>query len=774
MKNKQYASIWKNLIIILQLALSVVFMMSAFLLTTLSRKSLVDMNKLTYQSFVESEYYGSVFEDKVEALSKFLINRKKFETNGVYDSEKEVNIVKYARSGSINNRSREYVSINVVSDEEMLVDGELLIDEEAIAMFETYRLGDLVAWSKEGYVQYSDRIEEPYLPLSGMSIADGVKDGWITQEQAQALYDALAQTLDRIGEEETQYKRALNEFEDGDTNLSYIFMENGTVAYTNMADYSDGMDLLSYAKEQGSYIYCNDQDLKFQTNIKGMEDYFYNEIDGQISGLGRNAVFMVAIDTQFPYDDDFTKANQEFVKLHPWGMVSVVAIVVSLFCWIVSLVYLTLAAGRTAVDDEIHLNWLDRIKTEIFFVVFVAVTVFVIVLGFAATSYEWDIAGMLIMVGVISFIYDAVFLLFYMSMIRRMKANVLWEYSLTRWIIVSTKRVIGTWKASVRIILQVVLLVLVFLFLSYQMFANNSVWAAVLLSALVLLLGILYLREAVQKQEIMKGIKRITEGDLAYKIPLGSLHNDNRNLAEAINNIGDGLHLAVEENTKNERMKADLITNVSHDIKTPLTSIINYVNLMKMEQTDSERMKNYIAVLEEKSQRLRQLTEDLVEASRISSGNIVLQMTPINLVELIYQTSGEFNEKFEAKDLTTITKLPKESVRIMADGRRIWRVLENLYNNVAKYALAHTRVYVTMEKRERDVEFSIKNISEQPLSGDGTDLTERFTRGDESRSTEGSGLGLSIARNLTTIMGGTFKVDLDGDLFLVTIIFPLA
>jgi signal transduction histidine kinase len=220
-------------------------------------------------------------------------------------------------------------------------------------------------------------------------------------------------------------------------------------------------------------------------------------------------------------------------------------------------------------------------------------------------------------------------------------------------------------------------------------------------------------------------------------------------------------------------MKADLITNVSHDIKTPLTSIINYVNLLKMEPIEDKRMTEYINILDEKSQRLKQLTEDLVEASRISSGNITLQMSPINLVELIYQTGGEFNEKFEAKDLTTITKLPKEAAMIMADGRRIWRVVENLYNNVAKYAMAHTRVYVTMEKLEHEVSFAIKNISEQPLNVETTDLTERFVRGDESRTTEGSGLGLSIARNLTTLMGGRFDIELDGDLFTATIIFPL-
>ena len=225
---------------------------------------------------------------------------------------------------------------------------------------------------------------------------------------------------------------------------------------------------------------------------------------------------------------------------------------------------------------------------------------------------------------------------------------------------------------------------------------------------------------------------------------------------------------------KNERMKADLITNVSHDIKTPLTSIINYVNLLENEKIENEKVNNYIHILKEKSARLEQLTEDLVEASKISSGNIVLEMVRINLVELVYQTAGEFNEKFEQRNLTIFTKMPKESIVVMADGRRIWRVLENLYNNVAKYALEGTRVYVELDKKEDEAVFSIKNISSKPLNIPSDELTERFIRGDVLRTTEGSGLGLSIAKNLTTLMGGTFDIILDGDLFKVMITFPLA
>ena len=274
----------------------------------------------------------------------------------------------------------------------------------------------------------------------------------------------------------------------------------------------------------------------------------------------------------------------------------------------------------------------------------------------------------------------------------------------------------------------------------------------------------------------MQGVKKIAEGDLTYEIPIGELHAETRELGEEINKIGEGLYHAVDDSTKNERMKADLITNVSHDIKTPLTSIINYVNLIKLEDIQNEKVKGYIKILDEKSMRLKQLTEDLVEASKISSGNIKLDMQKIDMVELIYQTGGEFNEKFETKQLTIVTKLPKESVFVKADGRQLYRVIENLYNNAAKYALEKTRVYVEVLAKGEEIVFSIKNVSTKTLSMENAaveDLTERFIRGDESRTTEGSGLGLSIAKNLTNLMGGTFTITVDGDIFKATIHFPL-
>lgn len=249
-------------------------------------------------------------------------------------------------------------------------------------------------------------------------------------------------------------------------------------------------------------------------------------------------------------------------------------------------------------------------------------------------------------------------------------------------------------------------------------------------------------------------------------------------MAEAVNDIGNGLNRAVEAGIKSERLKTDLITNVSHDIKTPLTSIINYVDLLKRENFDDPKIQGYLEILEAKSQRLKTLTEDVVEASKVSSGNITLEMMDVNLVEMLNQTIGEFSEKMDAKNLTIVATLPEEAAIIHVDGRRMWRVLENIFNNAAKYAMPGTRVYVDLkvtdaknENGKKKVFFSMKNMSENPLNINADELTERFIRGDISRSTEGSGLGLSIAKNLTEMQGGTFTLYVDGDLFKVMIEF---
>ena len=273
------------------------------------------------------------------------------------------------------------------------------------------------------------------------------------------------------------------------------------------------------------------------------------------------------------------------------------------------------------------------------------------------------------------------------------------------------------------------------------------------------------------KDILLNGLKRISEGEIHYKIPLDKVIGKRKVMAEYINNIGDGLDAAVEKAMRSERMKTDLITNVSHDIKTPLTSIINYVDLLKRENFTDPKIQGYLNILDEKSQRLKILTEDVVEASKASSGNINLELTDLDFVELLQQVLGEFQEKFQEKNLTMLVHFEEESSIIRADGQRMWRVLSNIFSNVVKYAMEGTRVYAEVQNKEKKVIFTLKNISAQPLNFSADELTERFIRGDVSRNTEGSGLGLSIAKSLTELQGGEFKLFVDGDLFKVMITF---
>lgn len=382
--------------------------------------------------------------------------------------------------------------------------------------------------------------------------------------------------------------------------------------------------------------------------------------------------------------------------------------------------------------------------------------------------------------GVAMFIIVEVLILYFLSIIRRLKVRKFFE---TSFIGSSIKKIVVIWKkilddrnAAVKAIanfaVTVVYLIIVLLVIGFGYGSLDAFTAIMLLVSFILFTGVQFLiiwKFESEYNTIARKTKKIATGDITNKIKDKFWFNSNRNMAECVNSIGEGIHKAVEENVKNERMKTDLITNVSHDIKTPLTSIINYVNLIKMEDIEDEKIKNYVKVLDEKSQRLKILTDDLVEASKLSSGVIKLDFAKLNLVELIKQSAGEYEEKFEEKQLEVIMNLPVSPVYVNADGRKMWRVLENLYGNIYKYALKGTRVYVDLSTVNGKVILFVKNISNTPLNVETDDLSERFIRGDVSRSTEGSGLGLSIARSVIERHNGVFKITLDGDLFKVMI-----
>ncbi|MDD4124428.1 MAG: HAMP domain-containing sensor histidine kinase [Eubacteriales bacterium] len=272
---------------------------------------------------------------------------------------------------------------------------------------------------------------------------------------------------------------------------------------------------------------------------------------------------------------------------------------------------------------------------------------------------------------------------------------------------------------------------------------------------------------------LINGAEKIAGGDLNFKINTTGMYSEFKKLGENLNHISDGISKAVNEKTKSERFRTELITNVSHDIKTPLTSIINYVDLLKREDITPEQREEYIGVLERQTAKLKKLITDLVEASKALTGNVTVNLAPTNLCELLNQAEAEYSGKFAAVHLTLHSSIPEEPVTIYADGRLIWRIFDNLLGNVCKYSLPGTRVYIDTVITESSVSVIIKNISKSVLNISSDELTERFVRGDSSRSTEGSGLGLSIASSLAELQNGGLDISVDGDLFKAKVTFGI-
>lgn len=611
-----------------------------------------------------------------------------------------------------------------------------------------------------------------------------LKSGYYTQT-IQTKCDHLGEYMylrgkghNRTAEENRKYLQYTDEFKSDDTNFCFWYKFRGEWI-TNQPDTYEGQDfdselLMMQARTMGNYLLYDMENKEFGTDIKKLATYFFESANTQMYWPTDDVILIIGVDTQFSAMDDLYYASEEYHQMYPWIKIAITASVISLIGWILTLIYLTLAAGRRAEDTEIHLTPFDKIKTEILFAGFIAIVAELIFIIVHVSGQEWELAGLLAASGTVSLVMDALFLIFYLSLVKLMKAERMWENSVFYWLKKGILKTMQNRKATTNLIISFSIHLMVCFVLALGAFGYKSSLAMMLLIAVCAWEGYILLCQAVEKYQIMEGVKRIKEGALNAKIDLNTIHGENRILAENINNIGTGLESAVQESTKNERMKADLITNVSHDIKTPLTSIVNYVNLLKNEKIENERVQGYIRILDEKAARMKQLIEDLVEASKVSSGNVKLDMQTIDLVEMVYQTAGEFDDKFESKGLTIVTKLPNMPVYICADGRQLYRVIENLYNNVAKYAMENTRVYVEIAAKEERVIFSIKNVSEKSLAQENSqagDLTERFTRGDSSRTTEGSGLGLSIAKNLTHLMGGTFGISVDGDLFKATLVF---
>ena len=275
-------------------------------------------------------------------------------------------------------------------------------------------------------------------------------------------------------------------------------------------------------------------------------------------------------------------------------------------------------------------------------------------------------------------------------------------------------------------------------------------------------------------KKLQKGSTHLASGDLEYHIDTRRMPYDLKELGENLNGFAQGMSSAVDRQVRSERMKTELLTNVSHDIKTPLTSIINYADLISKEGAANENIRQYAEVLTRQSARLKRLLEDLVEASKASTGNLEIIPELCNTAVLLQQAAGEYEERMESLGLRQVLELPEQEILIMADGRRMWRIFDNLMNNICKYAMPQTRVYIRLERQGDSCVMSFSNVSRDPLNVDEEELMERFVRGDRSRNAEGSGLGLSIARSLAELQKGKLEIRIDGDLFKAVLTFPIA
>ncbi len=428
-------------------------------------------------------------------------------------------------------------------------------------------------------------------------------------------------------------------------------------------------------------------------------------------------------------------------------------------------IFLLVSAGHRTGTQEVARNWFDRIPLEL---VLLGMALLVGFGGRALTDRTLTVLGLFLPMLL------ALGLLFSMTFAVRCKTKTLVKGTLLYWVCrgawagakglwYMVKNLPLVWKTA--LVWGGISFVELVACLSERAEASLVVW---FIEKLVLTPVILMF--AIGLKKLQDGARRMAAGDMA-PVPEKFLFPDERKHAQSLNSIGQGARLAVEKQLKSERLKTELITNVSHDLKTPLTSIISYVDLLKKEGLASEHAPEYVDVLDRQSQRLKKLTEDLVEASKASTGNIQTHPEDVDVNLLLSQAAGEYAERLAAAGLTPVTTLDSGEPHIRADGRLLWRVFDNLLSNACKYALAGTRVYLTTEAKDGEVKIAFRNVSREPLNISAEELMERFVRGDASRNTEGSGLGLSIAKSLTELNHGALELTVDGDLFKATLVF---
>lgn len=472
---------------------------------------------------------------------------------------------------------------------------------------------------------------------------------------------------------------------------------------------------------------------------------------------------------------------------------------VSLFLVILCSVYLIAAAGHRKCRDEIVLDRFDKIPFDILCAVFCmcCLGVFIAVDSSFYSYYSPLETGFGLLGCVVCPILFPVILMTSATRIKVLgwgmfRNTVIWRlcraaWRLLRWMWRKCVSGVSYLVRHMNLYWKYVGVLLLFGLIEFFAVATGSMGAVAVIGVIELLcLCLIVIRALVDMNMLKKGAEELAAGNTDYEIDTSHMMWEFRNHGENLNRIKDGIQLAVEERMKSERMKTELITNVSHDIKTPLTSIISYVDLLKKEKTDNITALEYVDVLDRQSARLKKLIQDLIDASKASTGNLTVHMEKMDIRVLLEQAMGEFAERMEKRALRTVITYNTDPVTVMADGQHLWRIFQNIIHNIEKYAQDNTRVYIDVDgeivrqdeegiaKQNSFLKVTFKNISRDALNMSGDELMERFVRGDSSRNTEGSGLGLSIARSLAELQGGNLEIIVDGDLFKVVLLLVRA
>jgi len=761
--------IWLNRIFAVTIAVSFVFMLTSSVITLTDEAHVYSYSKTPIErkqtSFEDTTLFTDILTDQLADITRMCVIRNQMETNGVYNGKKIVDISSFA--------NRE----------------EVIVNDDAVTA--KYYLDDLIKWGNYGFdfetIGNRSELYDRYKTTEGKELEEYAT----TNEEYKTLVTNLQIASSELFQNYTEYTKYLREYGEGKTNLifCYEFVQDGQSAYYSNLDANfkamSADDITAmFAGKYNKFIAYNPDKMQLSTNTDLNAQNMRDILNRYEYSFQDDSRVWIGIDNTYSNADIFQRAAALYNEEDPFFLIFCLASGIALIVFVLTFIFMTKIERVVVFEGKkaARIEKSNHIWIEVYLLLWiVSIFGFLLVLReFGAvlpgsSNEVYSIAGAL---GITVFIFHTIFTGLYLCGIRKIRNKELFKYSIIVWLFKKIKQGALETYDNGHLVSRTWLPYLLFLCLNLVLVLWD-IKGIVIAFLFDMAVGAWMYIETKERQNIVDGIERIKGGDFAHKVSTEHLHGDNLILARSVNSIGTSIHQAVETSMKDEKMKADLITNVSHDIKTPLTSIINYVDLIKRENIEDEKIRAYVQVLDAKSQRLKQLTDDLVEASKISSGNISLQFERINFVEFINQVFGEFAEKFESKGLKLVKDLPSNPVFIKVDSRHIFRVIENLYNNIYKYAMEGTRVYLNMgtyldkNSKKTKVFLAIKNISAQPLNVSAEELTERFVQGDESRRSEGSGLGLSIAKNLTKSLDGDFELQLDGDLFKVILTFDV-